>query len=179
MHIALAYVASLDGKIAKPDGGRVADWASKEDGVLLTQLISHFEVIVLGRTTYEKQHPGLHKERLYIVMTHHPEAFAEDEVPEQREFTSDDPDLLVEKLTERGYESMLLLTGGELSTAFLKSGLVNELYLTIEPFFMGAGAPMVASEVLDIPARLDNVARMNDHGTLLAHYLLDSNPIES
>lgn len=171
MHIALAYVISLDGKIAKADNGRVADWASKEDGVLLTQLISHFEVVVLGRVTYEKQYPGLHKERLYIVMTHRPQAFAKEEVVRQREFTSDTPDILIKKLAERGYKSILLLTGSSLSTAFLKTGLVNELYVTIEPLIIGKGVPMFQPEELSVHCRLDNVARLNGNGTLLMHYL--------
>jgi len=171
MHIALAYVTSLDGKIAKADGGRIADWASKEDGVLLTQLISHFEVVVLGRATYELQRPGLHKERLYVVMTHHPDTFAGDQVGGQREFTSDTPHMLVRKLAKRGYTSMLLLTGSALSTAFLKKGLIDELYITIEPLLMGRGTPMFEPEVLDAHCRLDKVARLNNSGTLFAHYV--------
>jgi dihydrofolate reductase len=172
MHIALADVISLDGKIAKADRGPVRDWASKEDGVLLTQLISHFEVIVIGRTTYEQHKPGLSQDRLYVVLTHNPERFSKDEVADQREFSQDSPKELVRKLEKRGYESILLLSGTAISTAFLGAGFVNELYLTIEPRIFGSGIPMIEAKNLDIQCRLDSVARLNDQGTLLAHYLL-------
>lgn len=173
MHIALADVISLDGKIAKAGSVPVRDWASKEDGVVLTQLISHFEIVVLGRNTYEKQQPGLYKDRLYVVLTHHASKFAEHAVPGQREFIQGTPEQVVRRYEKRGYKSLLLLTGSAISTAFLEAGLVNELYLTIEPLIFGSGTNMVEPKALDVHCRLDSVARLNDRGTLLARYLFD------
>jgi dihydrofolate reductase len=172
LRIALAYVTSLDGKIAKADNGPIRDWASKEDGLALTKLISQFEIVVLGRATYEKHRPGLHEGRLYVVLTHHADAFAKDTVPGQREFAQGTPKEVVQHYKTRGYKNMLLLTGSDTSTAFLEAGLVDELYLTIEPIIFGDGLSMVAPKVLDIHWQLDTVARLNDRGTLLAHYII-------
>jgi dihydrofolate reductase len=172
MRVVLASVISLDGKIARGDGGPARDWRSPEDGTFLTQLLTHFDVQVIGRTAYEQLRPGLH-DRLYVILTSHPEDFAADVVPGKREFTQGSPADIVRRYEKRGYKSMILLTGTAMTTRFLAAGLVDEWYCTIEPQLFGDGMPLLADETLNIHCRLDNIARLNDQGTLLAHYIVE------
>jgi dihydrofolate reductase len=177
MRVVLADVISLDGKIAKLDGSMVRDWASSEDGALLAELLYSSDVVLIGRNTYDQQKPGLHDDRLYVILTHHPDMFVSDAVTGKREFTNSSPARLMQELAERGYKNVLMLTGGEISAAFLKAGLVDELYLTIEPLIFGAGIPMLSGENLLITCHLESVARLNQQGTTLMHYLIERQSI--
>ncbi len=61
-------------------------------------------------------------------------------------FDSDDldPELVLSELGARGYKKVLLEGGPRLNDSFFRKGLVDRLYLTIIPFFIGqTGLPSI------------------------------------
>ncbi len=172
MFVTLVTVQSLDGKMTRGDDPDVHAWSSDEDFRNFASLRDAHDVIVMGRTTYEVIRPTLHlrQDKLRIVLTAHPERFADQVVPGALEFTNEQPAELVARLESSGHKKLLLTTGGQGNAAFLQAGLVNELYATIEPHLFGQGAELAGNVPMDVRLKLQAVRQLNDHGTILLHY---------
>lgn len=176
MKITLIAVSSLDGKITKWDDSQdVSSWASPEDQEFFVSMIQKHKVLVMGRKSYDavKHRLKLDENRLRIVMTSTPEKYKCDVVPGKLEFTSESPVELVHRLESEDNRELLLLGGSGIYTAFLKAGLVSDLYLTLEPKIFGKGKLLVGEERLDFNnLNLESVEKLNRQGSLLLHYLL-------
>ncbi len=170
--VILVMVSSLNGKITKGADPSTYSWTSKEDAELFSQLVEKHNLIVMGRKTYEaiRQNIELKPDKLRIVLTKNPEKYSHDAVPGSLEFSNESPRELVNRLGRKGYKEMLLAGGGEINALFLKSSLVDELYLTIEPVIFGKGQALVADEELEISLQLIGVKRLNKKGTLHLRY---------
>ena len=67
----------------------------------------------------------------------------------------------------------MLVTGGQhIATSFLKEGLIDELWLTIEPKIFGMGENFVTQEKLDIDLNLISCEKVNERGTLITKYVV-------
>jgi dihydrofolate reductase len=171
MRVTLIAMTSLDGKLTRGDEADISAWRSEADRGVLTHLLAHHEVVVVGRKGYEaagkpKPRPG----RLYVVMTRSPEHYAAEVVPGQREYSSLPPAELLAQVAARGFTTVALTTGGGLTNEFLRTGLVTDLCLTLEPRLFGSGLGLATGEALDAQFRLDKVTQLNEQGTILAHY---------
>jgi dihydrofolate reductase len=105
------------------------------------------------------------------VLTHEPEKYSQDQLPGQLEFSSESPKELVQRL-QGAYQEMLLVGGGQTNATFIEDGVLNELYLTIEPKLFGKGKLVVGEGDFFVQARLQSVKQLNEQGTLLLHYTL-------
>ncbi len=172
MNITLAAAISVDGKLTRGDDPDVRHWISDEDAKHFTKLRAAHNLIVMGRGTYEamrsklKLAPGT----LRVVITHHPKDFATEAVTGQLEFTNLSPAELIQSLQKREYPEMLLVGGGVVHAEFLAAGLVNEIYLTIEPLVFGKGTDFAHGAELNVALELVTIKQLNDRGTLLLHY---------
>jgi dihydrofolate reductase len=173
VHITLAYVASLNGKITKGDNSDVHEWSSAEDWKHFERLRDEYEVIIIDRKTYEAVRPPAEQGKLRIVFTSTPERIQA--VPEQLEFVDESPAALVKRLSRKGYKKVLIAGGARLSGSFLKAGLVDDVYISFEPVLFGSGRPMIVGDAIDVALRLQSYERLNDQGTLLAHYTVIKN----
>ena len=133
-------------------------------------LRQQYELVVMGRKTFEAVQPKPEVGRLRVVLTSHPDDYAVVAVTGQLEFSALTPEELVASLKARGYNSMLLVGGGAINGAFLAAGLADELYLTIEPTLFGNGTPLLGNAAVDVALRLLESRQLNDQGTLLMHY---------
>lgn len=167
MKIILMAAVTLDGKIAK-DAGHFVDWTSREDKRLFFSTSRRAGVIIMGHNTY-KTLPSPLPGRLHIVLTTKPAA--QETRPGEVEFTADTPQEIVRSLEERGYREAVLIGGAQANTLFLKSNLVDELWLTVEPLIFGDGIGLFAGAFLAY-ARLLSVERLNEAGSVLLRYAL-------
>jgi len=171
-YITLSYVSSLDGKITKGKNPHTNTWASKEDQSTFAKLIKNHKAIIISSKTYEvikktiKHQPG----KLRIVMTRNPKKYSKETIPGQLEFSSESPRKIIKNLSKKGIKKILLAGGGILSSLFLKSKLVDNLILTLEPKIFGAGTEMIAPPLLNINLKLINLKHLNKKGTLLLTY---------
>lgn len=171
MHITLVMVLSVNGKSTKnsqPD----QSWASEEDQEHLQKLISENNLIVMGGNTYRlaKSHIKPSDGKLRVVVTHNPEEFKDDVIEGQLEFIKATASDLVLNLESRGYENMMLLSGESLNKEFFEEGLIDEMYLTLEPFVSGSGKGMVSESQIDVNLHLIEVNKLNEKGTILLKY---------
>jgi dihydrofolate reductase len=63
------------------------------------------------------------------------------------------------------------MAGGAVANAlFLKAGLVNEIWLTVEPVIFGTGIDLFRGAEFDLHASLISVEQLNEGGTVHLKY---------
>ena len=139
---------SLNGYIAKENGE--TPWSQCIwDSYYRTA--KEFKAIILGRVTYE-----LMKEVAEFDKLNNPFTVV---VTTQRLKSNNNlifvntPKQALKLLKEKGFENVLILGGGILNSSFMKEGLIDELYLDIEPIIFGRGIPLFSEN--DFEARLE------------------------
>lgn len=159
---------STDGFIAKDDQHSPMYWTSKVDKKRFMELTKRAGVIVMGSSTYKTIGKPL-QERVNIVYSRNansPASF------EGVEVTQDDPKDLLLKLEARGFKEVAICGGSHIYTMFMKSGLVDTIYLTIEPVFFGKGMT-IFNENLHYSLKLVSSAASESTGSLLLEYKVD------
>jgi dihydrofolate reductase len=140
---------SLDGYLAGP--GETIDWirSSKESAALMKESFSGVDTMLMGRKTYEfaermgggPPHPGI---RAY-VFSRTLERIAE---REDYELVREDVAEFVRRMKReegpstslRTGGNILVMGGGELGSALIDAGLVDEIGFSIHPVLLGGGA---------------------------------------
>ncbi|MFM2357601.1 MAG: dihydrofolate reductase FolA [Candidatus Parcubacteria bacterium] len=139
MNIFIIAALTADGFIAK-DADHVALWTSKADKKRFVELTKKAGVMVMGRKTFEtigRALPGRHT----IVYS------SQKDILPGVEITSEDPKILIERLRKEGYTSVAICGGSSIYSLFMESGLVNKIYLTIEPLMFGKGVTLFNKEI--------------------------------
>jgi len=171
MRVVLIAAQSLDGFLAKHDLPGT-DFTSAADKAWFPGCLREFDVCVMGAETWRVARAEIlgapYSDRRRIVMTRNPAAFAADEQPGRIEFTDEPANQLVARLTADGAKQCALLGGGVINGLFLTAGLVDELWVTVEPCLFGEGRP-VATGRLDVVLNLSDVVRLGPD-TLLLKY---------
>jgi dihydrofolate reductase len=165
MKVFMIAAQSADGFIGRDVHHRSLDWRSKEDAELFIRLTKETGVIVMGSKTFNtfrirRAPPG----RRLIIYTSRPEAMQGDGI----ETTSEEPRALVERLEREGATAVAIGGGASIYKLFMDSGLVDEVYLTIEPVLFGAGVPLFSGEVHARLSLIEN-RQLNDDTTLLRY----------
>ncbi len=168
MKIMLLAAVTLDGKIARNEMHFV-DWTSREDKKLFFATSKRAGVIILGNNTY-KTLPVPLPGRLHVVLTRTLQG--KESLPGAVEYTASPPQEIVADLEARGYTEAVLTGGAQINALFLKSGLVDEVWLTVEPLIFGAGIDLFRGAEFDERTKLIHVERLNEGGTVHLRYSL-------
>lgn len=166
MKVTLLMCMTADGKIAK-HAAHLANWTSHEDKQFFVAKTKAAGVIIMGLNTF-KTFPKALPDRLNVVLhlpTDTPPAPPADNV----EFTSMPPAQLLASLTERGYTEAILGGGSTINGLFLTQGLIDEIYLTVEPKLFGSGLDVFSHADVDIDLELLEVNKLSNQ-TLQLHY---------
>ncbi|SIM58009.1 dihydrofolate reductase family protein [Micromonospora cremea] len=142
---------SLDGFIARPDGG--IDWlTSRAEGAGdygYDAFTADIDTVVMGRATYEvvtgfgpQMWPYDGKD-VHVLSTQL-DAHADDRITVHRDF-----DELVAGLDLRGAKR-IYADGGQLIQTFLQAGLVSDITITRAPVLIGSGLPLFGPLNADI-----------------------------
>lgn len=133
--------ASLDGYIAGPD--EAIDWLrmSEETGKILTDLWKGVDTILMGRKTYDfsargGRGGGGSKMRTCIFSRTMTEA------PKRAELVREDPAGFVRALKAGPGGNIFILGGGELTSALIEGGVVDEIAISVHPLLLGGGVPL-------------------------------------
>jgi dihydrofolate reductase len=129
---------SADGFIAK-NKEHAAMWTGKEDKKRFVELTKRAGVIVMGSNTFATL-PRPLKERVNIV-------YSRSKTFDGAEVTQKSPIELLKELESRGFKEVAICGGAEIYTMFMESGLVDTLYLTIEPLLFGNGIKLFKNEM--------------------------------
>ncbi len=142
---------SLDGYIARPDGGLewLSPFESEEHGY--AAFFAGVDTLVIGRGTYDTVlgFPSWpYGEKRVIVCTSRPATPGHGE-----EIWNGSPRELADRLEREGARRVYL-DGGALIRSFLREDLVDEITLNVVPILLGAGRPLFASGLPELKLRL-------------------------
>lgn len=159
--------ATINGFVATEEG--VTDWVSQEDWERFGKMAKETGNVIIGRTTYEAMveektfpMPGC----LNVVMTREaPRA----EPMKNVIFTDKSPEEVLEDLAKQGFESALLAGGGELNGSFMADGLIDEIYLSVQPVAFGEGVKLFGSGFFRRELDLLGVEKVSENEVQL-HY---------
>src|SRR5256885_5834034 len=135
MKVVLYMATSINGYIAKADDN--TDWLSPEDNASFENICREFGNIILGRRSYEtlkEDVPFPFFDVFSVVVTRQK---IKNLWEEKALFTDKSPKEIIEVLHNKGFENILLGGGGKTNAAFMKSGLVDEIYFDVEPIVFG------------------------------------------
>ncbi|MDO8430738.1 MAG: dihydrofolate reductase family protein [Candidatus Taylorbacteria bacterium] len=154
---------SADGFIAK-NAEHAALWTSKADKHRFIELTKRAGVVVMGNTTFKTLGRPL-RERLNIV-------YSKNQTFEGVEMTQKPPLELISDLESRGIKEVAICGGSHIYTMFMKAGVVDTLYLTIEPVLFGKGIGLF-NEDLHYLLKLQSSMASESAGSLLLEYKVD------
>lgn len=151
-HTADGFIAPTD-----PAGKAMPStvWTSGADKKKFIELTKKAGAIVMGLTTFNtigKALPG----RLNVV-------YAPKDTPpiEGVRMTNLSPKDLLTELENKGYKEVAICGGSTIYTMFMQSGLVNKIYITIEPKLFGQGMT-VFNKPLSADLKLVSVEKLSD-----------------
>jgi len=155
---------TADGFIAKDDKHASFGWNSMEDKKRFIELTKRAGVVVMGSKTYATL-PGMLKERTNIV-------YSKSKTFEGAETTQKTPAELLKELENRGFKEVAICGGSHIYTMFIKSGLVDRMYLTVEPLLFGTGVSLFNESINQHLTLVSAV--QSDNGSLLLEYTLNN-----
>lgn len=145
MFVVGLVVMSIDGCLTRHDQPGTA-FASNEDRAFFRDALLGFDCSVAGRKTYEAGRDSILRaregSRLQVVLTTTPERFAGDARPEHLEFRNCGVADVARELAGRGRSRCAVLGGPPLYREARAQGLLNELWITVEPVAFGEGVRM-------------------------------------
>ena len=166
MLVYIIAAITLDGFIGKSADHRSTEWTSPEDKKFFINRTKQSGAILMGSTTYNtigRPLPG----RLNLIYTNHPEKYPSDN-PQLLRTTNLPPKELVHQLQATGYKELAICGGGTIYSLFMAAGVVDKLYLTVEPVLFGQGIPLF-SQPLNQKLKLAKLDHLSSQ-TLLLEY---------
>lgn len=87
-------------------------------------------------------------------------------------FTDKDPKEIVALFEARGHTEAVIIGGTLTASEFMKAGLIDELYLVVEPVLFGGGLPLFKDVDFEHTMVLSDVKKLNAN-TIQVHYRLN------
>lgn len=169
----LIAALTADGFIGRDSTHLSTRWTSKEDAKFFRTKSKEAGVIIMGRKTYDtmgKPLPG----RINVVYTRQAPAGqatlenATELEPGQLYYTSLAPAQVIEKLAQLGQTQLAVSGGASVYRQFLQAGVVDELFLTIEPVLFGEGVRLL-DQSTQLALQLREVIQLSNQ-TIVLHY---------
>ncbi len=167
MKVFIIAALCADGFIAKNPGQSTLTWRSKGDRQFFIAKTKEARVVVMGLNTAKTSKRPM-PDRLNIIYAQNKEELPHWKDFEGWEITQKDPASLIQELSERGYDQVAICGGSTIYTMFMQAGVVDTLYLTIEPVLFGQGMSLFNKEV-DKNLTLISTTKLEDN-TLLLEY---------
>ena len=167
VNLAVYMHVSINGMIARLDNSDFSSELARSD---FLKTMKKYKVNVIGRNTFKiaSKSNGFPLDGLNIVVTKH-------KIKLKREWknvivTDKKPKDIIKIIESKGYKSAMV-AGGKLATSFLKEGLVNEIYLNVEPIVFGKGIPIFTNENFEKNLELLQVKKFSKNEVRL-HYMV-------
>ena len=144
-------------------------WTSKEDKQFFNQKSKAIGVMIMGSKTFATIGRAL-QGRLSVVMTRNPEKWQTEYEDENLIFTDKNPQQLLQFLEDKGFEEVAICGGRAIYNLFLELGLVDKIYLTVEPVDFGSGIKLLDNDGISNNFYLEKEIPLNEKGTLLREY---------
>lgn len=163
----VAFVAaSVDGYISLSEK-TLPRWTSGEDRRFFQRSLLSAEAVVVGRNTYAAAAGRLRKRDTFVLSGRLATTARRGSVTFVNPAKVDPASLFA------GYKTVAVLGGGAVYRFMLENGLLDEIFVTIEPLIFGRGKKMFVGGTKTMRTRLLSVRRLNRGGTLLLHYQIN------
>ena len=167
MRTRLMMVITLDGVIARNSHQNPTEWSSKEDQKLFQEITRDWQVLIMGKHTYDAIGQPL-PQRLNIVLT----SAKRPDTPGLLEHWSAGIEDLLTNLKKRGYKKVIIAGGTDVNSQFLKNNLIDEIQLTIEPKIFGRGLRLFDQFEVDVNLKLLEIKKLNSNTLNLIYQVI-------
>jgi dihydrofolate reductase len=161
MKIIQSNVTSINGMIAREDGEE--DWLPSDGWDEFVDDAKRCGNFIMGREAYE------------LVMKLYPDHNFDDvDVPYKIIVTAqagyqapdgyvavNSPEAAIKFLEEKDAEVGLLVGGGKLNSSFYLKGLIDEAWITVDPYILGKGRPVIGACDFETKLKLIDVIRLS------------------
>ena len=161
MKVVLYMAITANGYIAKENNE--TPW-SNEEWESFSEKVKEIKNLVIGRKTFEIMKQGNEFQKIdnpFTVI-----------VSNQKENNSnfvDSPEQAIKLLEKKGFSKILVAGGGTLNSSFMQKGLVDEIYLDVEPFLFGKGIKLFADNDFETKLELLETKQLSKN-TIQLHY---------
>lgn len=165
--VVLFIATSLDGLIARPDGG--IDWLFRDADYGYTPFFESINTVVMGRKTYEL---SLSFGPPYVYQGKNSYVFSRTKAgtkDENAEFIAGSPKDFIHSLRIQPGKDIWLVGGAELVRDFLVDDLIDDFIISIHPIVLGAGIPLFPADVRELSLTLKNSIAF-ESGLVQLHY---------
>ena len=158
--------ASIDGRIAQSSKSGT-DWTSKDDWRFFQTSLATMDAVIAGRSTYEVAKTKLVKRNTIVLTSKVRKIRIAGTVP----FLNPKNASLKKFLQSKKYKKVGIIGGSKTYDYCLRNDLLDELFLTIEPYVFTSGVPLFAGPNFKKHRfALVSVRKLNKGGTLLLQY---------
>ncbi|MFY9457982.1 MAG: dihydrofolate reductase family protein [Candidatus Spechtbacterales bacterium] len=155
-------VLTADGLIAESQEQSSVAWRSKEDRKFFIEKTRHAGVVIMGANTFHTMRRPM-PDRLHIVYSREPIDLPGVEV------TTKEPKEVIKDLEERGYKEVAICGGSTIFTMFMEAGVVDKLYITIEPVVFGSGMTLFNKKFDAKKLNLVSMQKLGEETVLLEY----------
>lgn len=169
MKVILCMAMTVNGYIATEEAEPV--FVSKVAEQRFFDMAKQVGNVVIGRGTYDalmQADAFPIPDTLNVVMT---SSLPEVEPLKNVLFFTESPEEAIAELARRGFEEVLLGGGGILNGSFMNDGLIDEIYLTVEPVVFSAGIHLFEHADFKRELELLGTEQISEHEVQL-HYAL-------
>ncbi len=165
----ILYLAqTMNGYIAREDDS--TPW-SKEEFAAFHSAVMGAKNLVLGRKTYQimKKYGELKKcGSPFTVVVTKSGKFR----PGANVAIADSPSTALKIIKSKGFRYALIGGGSKLATDFFEKGLIDEIYIDIEPIIFGKGIPLFQRSKTDARLRLLKIVKLSKNTIRLQYKVL-------
>ncbi len=169
MKISIYIATSANGLIS--NSRNVPDWLSQEYVQGFDFHCQRTKAVIMGKTTYNILAPDylpLKSEGTTVVLTSDMQAKSANPTVV---FTRHSASAIAEMLQAKGHSEAVIIGGAATMSAFIKAGLVTDIYFVMEPVLFGGGLPLLTNIEMEVKLELKEVKKLNGN-TVQLHYTI-------
>jgi len=163
----IAYmVSSIDGRISKGSNSGI-DWTSKEDSNFYQNSLKKVDAVIVGHNTYRLASKRKWKDAIVLTSkVNLPKINGETIFFNPKKYN------LKKFLRSKNYKKVAVIGGSRVYDFCLRNKMMDELFITIEPYVFTTGIPMLSGNVfLKHKFFLQSIKKLNKKGTVLLRYI--------
>lgn len=172
MKVILYMAMTVNGYIAKENND--TGFVSEVEWDSFRKMIKQMGNMIVGKRTYEIMQKGGEfrdlGDTVCVVVTH--DGLFKRSNPHH--LVAGSPKEALDLLETQGFREALVAGGGMINSSFIKEGLVDEIYLDIEPIIFGRGVPLFRPDDLESQLKLLEITKLNND-LIQLHYKVKRN----
>lgn len=161
MKVVLYMAITANGYIAKENNE--TPW-SDEEWKSFSNIVKKIGNLVIGRKTFEVMTQDAEFQQIGNPFT----VIVSNKKDNNSNFVNS-PEQAINLLEEKGFSEILVAGGGMLNSSFMQKGLVDEIYLDVEPFLFGKGIKLFADNEFESKLELLETKQLSKN-TIQLHY---------